>query len=344
MKFLRFFSILTAVLIADFGFSLAETPRQYNDRLIDIQNRVIVDVLDFSKALNELDYNNLEQSFRILDSKYSILVKNTDKAVKQVKKEKSFKKDDKFRKSLEDLIVFYQSIFRTEYKEMISILKKGNSMTDGDINRLKEIQLSVQDREAVLNEKLQVTQREFASKNGLQLKENEYQDDIDNLNKNSNKTLSTDSPKNYNDKLISYQEKVAKTFIDMIQLISSGDKSQIDVAYANALRASAEAVEEIKIVGPYEGNDLFRQKLQVLLEFYKSIIENEYKEMLKILELGSEIKQTDLDRLKEIQDSITRREAILDKEMSNAQKAFSEKYGIQLKENQYQNDLDKYNE
>ncbi len=151
------------------------------------------------------------------------------------------------------------------------------------------------------------------------------------------------NPKEYNDKLIGIQNTVIKEFLELSNTFASNDKAKIDVAYAKALKVTADAVEAIKKEGPYDGDDTFRQKLQALLEFYKSIVEKEYKEMIDILAKGAEITPEDMAKLEELQKSITEREKGLDAEMLKAQSDFATKHGVGLKENEYQKDIDKMN-
>jgi hypothetical protein len=150
----------------------------------------------------------------------------------------------------------------------------------------------------------------------------------------------TIDPKAYNDKLIGIQTQVISKFLDMSKTFTLQDKSAIDQAYAKVLKATGEAVEAVKLVGPYDGDDTFRQKLQALLEFYKSIAEIEYKEMIAIISKGPSITPEDMAKLEELNKSIRERENKLDSEMSQAQAAFTAKFGVKLKANELQKDID----
>jgi hypothetical protein len=148
-------------------------------------------------------------------------------------------------------------------------------------------------------------------------------------------------PKAYNDKLIGIQNTIIKEFIALSNTFSGADKAAIDAAYAKAVKVTGEAVEAIKKEGPYEGDDTFRQKLQALLEFYKSIVEKEYKDMIAIISKGQAITPEDMTKLQELQKSISERETKFDSEMQAAQSAFASKHGVQLKANELQQDIDK---
>lgn len=149
--------------------------------------------------------------------------------------------------------------------------------------------------------------------------------------------------KSYNDKLIGIQNSVIREFLALSQTFSSNDKASIDVAYKKSLEVTKKAVEDIKNAGPYEGDDEFRLKLQALLEFYQSLVEKEYKEIIKIRSKGSNAKPKDINRLNEIQASITERETKLDADMAAAQSGFAVKYGFRLETNKLQKDIDNIN-
>ncbi len=157
------------------------SPLDYNNRLIAIQNTVIQTLLDFTNTLQAIDKEDLSNSFKKVEKEYSNIKKVAGQAVKDIRKQKPYNNDDSFRKAMQDLIEFYQSIIKNEYREMINIIKKGDRMTQDDIRRLEELQASISERENVYDKRLDETQNAFAEKYGLQLKENEYQDKIDKM-------------------------------------------------------------------------------------------------------------------------------------------------------------------
>ncbi len=150
--------------------------------------------------------------------------------------------------------------------------------------------------------------------------------------------------KDYNDKLVAIQTSVVKSFLALTDAFSTGDKTKIDAAYAAALKATVDAVEAIKKEGPFEGDDTMRQKLQTLLEFYKSLAENEFKEMITIMAKYPNITPEEQNKLVEINNSITEREKKLDADFQVAHDAFAEKFGLRVVDNELQKEVDKMNE
>ncbi len=145
----------------------------------------------------------------------------------------------------------------------------------------------------------------------------------------------------YNNRLVAIQNNVIKTFIGLGESFSSKDKTKIDAAWAAAQKVTADAVEAVKKEGPFDGDDTFRQKLQALLEFYKSVVDIDYKELVEIIGKYPDLTQEDQQRANDINASVAERERPLDAEYQAVQKAFAEKYNLILKENELQKEIDK---
>jgi ATP-dependent DNA ligase len=104
--------------------------------------------------------------------------------------------------------------------------------------------------------------------------------------------------------------------------------------------ASVEALQKMEA---YEGNDNLRKNAVALFEFYKSLSESEFKEMVEILKKKSNITVKDLTRMDELNKGIVERETVLDKNLSDAQQAFATKYGFPIEKNKLQNEIDDMN-
>jgi hypothetical protein len=76
-----------------------------------------------------------------------------------------------------------------------------------------------------------------------------------------------------------------------------------------------------------------------LLEFYKEICGNEYRDMIEIIGSGS-ISQTDMSHLQEMEREITEREMELDEQLAKVQKEFARKHNIRIEKNKLQKEID----
>jgi hypothetical protein len=147
---------------------------------------------------------------------------------------------------------------------------------------------------------------------------------------------------NYNDQIVDFQGKIIEKMLD---LSGTFEKSNPDVmdAKLKALQLQIdESLAGLKQMKDFKGNIRLRDAAIALFEFYQSIASTEYPEIINILGLGAaNITQSDQDRLLEIQKDITERESEFDKELQAAQKEFALVYGIDIKANKYQQEIDK---
>jgi len=138
----------------------------------------------------------------------------------------------------------------------------------------------------------------------------------------------------YHEKLAAIKTTALSAFIEMNRALGSNDKTKYTPAYDAAVKATNEAVEAVKKEGSFNGDDNYRQKLQALLEFFQSVVANEYQMVISIISKYPNVTQDDQDQLNGLSLSISQREAKLQEELRAAQKEFSEDYGVTIEEEQ----------
>lgn len=149
----------------------------YNDQIVDYQGKIIEKMLALSDTFQQ---NNPG----VMDTKLKALQLQINESLAGLKQMKDFKGNTRLRDGAITLFEFYQSIASTEYQEIINILSLGaENISEGDRNRLIEIQQDITAREAEFDKELQAAQQEFATAYGIDIKTNKYQDQIDKLGK-----------------------------------------------------------------------------------------------------------------------------------------------------------------
>lgn len=149
----------------------------YNDQIVDYQGKIIEKMLALSDTFQQ---NNPG----VMDAKLKALQLQIDESLAGIKQMKDFKGNIRLRDGAIALFEFYQSIASTEYPEIINILSLGvENITDGDRQRLLDIQKDITEREAQFDNELQAAQKEFAMVYGIDIKGNKYQEQIDKLGK-----------------------------------------------------------------------------------------------------------------------------------------------------------------
>lgn len=148
-------------------------------------------------------------------------------------------------------------------------------------------------------------------------------------------------PSVYNDAIITEQEMVTKSMLQLMETFPSDSSELMEGAYLRLVEQVSMSIDSIKSMGDFEGDTHFRDTAIELFEFYDKVIENEMREMLTILQKGKDnITPEDVERLTELQQQMSKEEQIHDLEFSNAQKEFADKFGLELTRGEIQDKID----
>ncbi|MCU0286133.1 MAG: hypothetical protein MUF15_07010 [Acidobacteria bacterium] len=174
MKKVVFIFICLGVFLLAIGCNTGAAVR-YNDEIVNYQGKVIEKMLALSDAFQKGDSSDMEAKLKSLQLQI-------DESLAGLSKMQDFKGNFRLRDGAIALFEFYQSIAGTEYREIIDIISKGaENIQDYDRDRLVEIQKDITAREAEFDKELQAAQKEFALSNGIDIKGNKYQDQINQL-------------------------------------------------------------------------------------------------------------------------------------------------------------------
>lgn len=173
MKPLSIFLLLGLVLLQSFKSDTKITAIEFNDAIIGEQNKIIELTLEMIDYF-ETDLDKSEE-VRIL------AVQQCTSSITALTKLETFKGGENFKSAALALITFYRDIFSNEFEKMISILKKGENITEEDLEYLSIINDEINAREFELDANLEKAQSDFAIANNFTIDVNEYQDEIDEI-------------------------------------------------------------------------------------------------------------------------------------------------------------------
>lgn len=147
----------------------------YNDRIVGCQNKIIEKMLALADSFSQANPAAMQEKLRALKGQI-------DESLSEISRMQDFKGNTRLRDAAVVLFQFYRDIAAAEYAELVDILSKGTgNITDGDRDRLQEIQASITAREGEFDKELQAAQKEFALKYGIAVTENKYQKKIDSM-------------------------------------------------------------------------------------------------------------------------------------------------------------------
>lgn len=137
----------------------------YNNKIIDIQYKLVPDVVNFFKAIEGGELSALK-------SKRDILMKDFDKAIVKVSKMQAFEGDDELRKAALDWFKLYESSLNDEYNLLMEIASKPkDKRTENDKVQLKVLSDDLIAQEEAIDERFQAAQQAFSKKHDLELKQ-----------------------------------------------------------------------------------------------------------------------------------------------------------------------------
>ncbi|MCX6556078.1 MAG: hypothetical protein NTW95_01370 [Candidatus Aminicenantes bacterium] len=147
----------------------------YNDRIVGYQNKIIEKMLALADSFSQANPAAMQVKLLALNGQI-------DESLAVVSRMQDFKGNTRLRDAAVALFEFYRDIAAAEYAELVDILGKGTgNVTDGDRDRLQEIQSNITAREAEFDKELQEAQKEFALKYNIEVTENKYQKKIDGM-------------------------------------------------------------------------------------------------------------------------------------------------------------------
>ncbi len=147
----------------------------------------------------------------------------------------------------------------------------------------------------------------------------------------------------YNNTIVDEQMKIMEKFITFIEL-DTEDMDEMDAARQEIVKQCKISIDVVEKLPAFDGDASFRDTALRLFRFYQQSSEVAYKEMIDILRKGELMTEEDEERLVTINEEVTKDEAELDAQLSQAQEVFSKKYNFQLEKPEIQDKIDAINE
>ncbi|MDP9229120.1 MAG: hypothetical protein M3O67_00440 [Bacteroidota bacterium] len=139
-----------------------KTAAQYNNYIVDRQKSVAIYITDFSRMV-QINPDSAEY----IRNK---AIQEIDTSITGIKGMPSFKGDTILRDVAINSFLFYRKLFMEEYKEIVTIFKKGPPISLQDQMFVKDLSLEIARQEEKYDRALHNAQYEFARKNNMQLK------------------------------------------------------------------------------------------------------------------------------------------------------------------------------
>ena len=165
--------LLLPILAVLFLCSCGQTPLEYNDIIIEEQNKITGFMLESGDCL--------DSDFSSCDALRMKTIAQCDASISAVESMPDYEGNTRLRDAAVALFKFYKDMNENEFKEMIDTIMKGDDITEADIVRLTVLEEQISQTEVALDEELDQAQQEFARTNGVEIGVNELQEEVDSL-------------------------------------------------------------------------------------------------------------------------------------------------------------------
>lgn len=144
----------------------------------------------------------------------------------------------------------------------------------------------------------------------------------------------------YNDFIVKLQEKTIRKTLALGEVLVKGDSLAIHKSFDEFGTQAKASLDELKKLDTFEGEAELRDNALKLFQFYVTIYEKDYKEMIDLV-TKKEISEKDLKRVDEIVAKVAADETQFDAGFAAAQQTFAKKHNMIIQQNNLQNEIDK---
>ncbi len=142
----------------------------------------------------------------------------------------------------------------------------------------------------------------------------------------------------YNDFIIQEQNKIGMAIQDFMQACGKGKKKSMTEKHALVLQQVDLSTQELKSLPPYKGNTQFKEAALRLFAMYKSVAQNEYMDIIAIVDEGMDI-SNNAQRFQNVLMRIEERSKQVNDDFLAAQAVFATQFKVNLGENNLEKDL-----
>lgn len=134
----------------------------YNNYIISEQEKVLAGMNKLSKAVENDSYNDMDNALDTLKIQ-------SKKSLKVIKGMGIYNNNTEFRDAAVNLFSFYFKISKKEFKTMVKILKKGDKISQKDIDVINDMNRIISEKENVLDTSFSEAQQKFAKENNFSI-------------------------------------------------------------------------------------------------------------------------------------------------------------------------------
>jgi len=135
----------------------------------------------------------------------------------------------------------------------------------------------------------------------------------------------------YSDVLYDQHLRIAKKILALVKVFKEGKPLSLSKRLRELKVETDKAVIMVNEMEGYKGDTELRDAYQENFDFYQSIVDNEYTELVGMLEeRNTAFSHSDVEYIQRMQETLNDREEPLDEDLKIAIKAFEDKYSVSI--------------
>jgi hypothetical protein len=143
----------------------------------------------------------------------------------------------------------------------------------------------------------------------------------------------------FNDDLVNLQNQIGEKIILFNSIVGADNATfeTVNPVLNDLKNVVSDVLLKAENLKAYDNNLELKNAFLELFRFYNRTVNNEYKEIVKIIFVDEKM---DVDRVNLLIEKVISEESILDAKFKSVQNAYALKYGFTLEENQIQDKID----
>lgn len=134
----------------------------------------------------------------------------------------------------------------------------------------------------------------------------------------------------YNDDLIAIQTEVDNSIVELLDVIDTYDPQAMEDSRLETLEKIDKAIEEVKDMRDFDGNDDFKNAMMDLLKMYKDIVTNELTDIIDLVGYSEEMTDEDWETYSGLYDKALEKYDAAFAEFDSYQEKFADKWDFKI--------------
>lgn len=283
----RIFFILAVIFgfisTPSYGQNLSfEKASEYNNFIVDEQNKLIVKIIDYN--ISNIHNNDLEEN----NQKRLEVVRQIESSMEKINSLSPFKSDNKLKEAAIAVFSLYKETCDIEFNE-INLLRKDRESSFASMENYLKAQSKAEEKLRTAGEQFIKAQHDFAGKHKITIKDisrQNYFEDVSQVN-------------HYSRQVTLEYFRVSKADAYFLDALNNQQASVMEEKRKGILLSGELSMKQMKSIQPYHQDSAYKVKAIDLINYHKNLAENEYLELIQILQKKARTQQ-DISRYNQI--------------------------------------------